>query len=337
MYLISPLKKQYKANLHCHSVLSDGKKTPEELKAMYKDNGYSILSITDHERPCNHTDLTDDDFIMITGYEAYIRDNKECKGNPYKPEIHLNLFAENPENVSYICFNPAACRYCTEEEKEQFIKVGSQKQREYTVEYINEFVKTALDNGYICSHNHPYWSLENEDMILKYEGFFSMEMCNFSSFIINGLEYNARLYDKLILSGKKIFCHSADDNHNHAPENSLAYDSFGAFTMIMPEKFTYDEIFKAMKKGEMYSSMGPLFKEVSMDGNKIHIETSPVQSIRVFTGNRKPNRRLANRGETINSADFELDDSIKFIRVSIVDEYGNYADTRAFLREELEF
>ena len=46
MYLISPDKKQYKANLHCHSVYSDGKKTPEELKEMYKEKGYSILSIT---------------------------------------------------------------------------------------------------------------------------------------------------------------------------------------------------------------------------------------------------------------------------------------------------
>ena len=27
--------KQYKANLHCHSILSDGKKTPEELKELY--------------------------------------------------------------------------------------------------------------------------------------------------------------------------------------------------------------------------------------------------------------------------------------------------------------
>lgn len=47
MYLISPDKKQYKANLHCHSTISDGKKTPEELKEMYKRHGYSILAITE--------------------------------------------------------------------------------------------------------------------------------------------------------------------------------------------------------------------------------------------------------------------------------------------------
>ena len=69
-YLIHPEQKQYKANLHAHTVISDGKKTPEELKEMYKSHGYSILSITDHETPRKHTDLTDADFIAITGYET---------------------------------------------------------------------------------------------------------------------------------------------------------------------------------------------------------------------------------------------------------------------------
>ena len=91
-YLISPNKKQYKANLHCHSVLSDGKKTPEELKEMYKGEGYGILAITDHERPASHKELSDDDFLMLTGYEAYIQPSPQAIMQPYEPEIHLNLF-----------------------------------------------------------------------------------------------------------------------------------------------------------------------------------------------------------------------------------------------------
>jgi histidinol phosphatase-like PHP family hydrolase len=65
--LISSNKKQYKANLHCHSVLSDGRRTPEELKSMYKAQGYNILAITDHERPMQHQALSEKDFIMLTG------------------------------------------------------------------------------------------------------------------------------------------------------------------------------------------------------------------------------------------------------------------------------
>ena len=44
-------QKQYKANLHSHSVISDGNLTPAEMKKAYKDRGYSILAITDHEAP----------------------------------------------------------------------------------------------------------------------------------------------------------------------------------------------------------------------------------------------------------------------------------------------
>ena len=58
--LIDSKKKQYKANLHCHSVLSDGALTPEQLKEAYKAEGYSVLAITDHCRPCDHSAMSDE-------------------------------------------------------------------------------------------------------------------------------------------------------------------------------------------------------------------------------------------------------------------------------------
>lgn len=333
MYLISPEKKQYKANLHCHSNLSDGKRTPEQLKEMYKGHGYSILSITDHEYPCNHSDLNDEEFITITGYEAYIRPGH--KYNVYGKEVHINLFARDPENTSYVCYNPIYCKYMPLPKQLAAKKVGSQEERRFTVEYINKFVRNAKENGYICTYNHPWWSMENEETILQYEGFFSMEMCNYSSYLIARLEYNAALYDKMILAGKKIFCHSTDDNHNGSPDDSPACDSYGGFTMIMPEEFTYDSIYSAMEQGEMYSSMGPLFKEVSVEDGKLHVECSEVERITVFYGSKKPSRVLAPIGETVTSADFTIDPKAKFVRVSVSDSRGRFADTRAFSREEV--
>ena len=57
----------------------------------------------------------------------------------------------------------------------------------------------------------------------------------------------------------------------------------------------------------------------------------------MFTGSKTPLRKFASINETINSADFEIDDRAKFVRVSIVDKYGKFADTRGFFRDELEF
>ena len=41
---------QFKANLHSHSTLSDGKLSPAELKKIYKEHGYSVLAVTDHDK-----------------------------------------------------------------------------------------------------------------------------------------------------------------------------------------------------------------------------------------------------------------------------------------------
>ena len=255
--------------------------------------------------------------------------------NKYSPETHLNLFARNPENESIVCFNPKCCKYISEERKQELKKVGSQKQREYTIEYINEFIETAKENGYIVAYNHPYWSLETAEYIHGINGCFSMEMVNYGCYVSNGLEYNGQIYDSLLMAGKRIFCHSADDNHNGAPLDSVYSDSFGGITMILAENLEYGEIFSAMEKGEMYSTMGPTFKEVSFDGEKLHIECSDVQSIYVYYGSKAPSRIHAPKGETVNCADITVDKNCKYIRVSIADKYGNRADTRGFFRDEL--
>lgn len=333
MYLISPDKQQFKANLHSHSTYSDGKLTPIEIKELYKRHGYSILAITDHEVPKAHNELTEPDFLMITGYENYIRPDEY---SIYMPEVHLNLFAKDPNNETMICYDPRFCKYLSEEEQQIIRKAGSERPREYSVDYVNEYIRTARENGYLVSYNHPTWSREKESDILAYEGCFSMEICNYSSFLLNHLEYNGQLYDKMLRAGKKVFCHSADDNHNRCPEDHPAWDSFGGFTMFLLDELTYDNVIDAMEKGEMYSSMGPVFREISIADGKIHIECSDVSAIYVHCGSRSPRRKYAEPGKTLTQADFVIDPKAKYIRVSVVDREGRFADTRGFFREEWE-
>ena len=65
----------FKGNMHCHSTLSDGAQTPEELKAWFKGHGYHFLAITDHDHIGAYTDLLDPAIRnrfsgrMITGVE----------------------------------------------------------------------------------------------------------------------------------------------------------------------------------------------------------------------------------------------------------------------------
>ena len=334
-YLISPEKKQYKANLHSHSTLSDGRKTPQELKEMYYSHGYQILSITDHERVKNHSAMNETDFLMLTGYEAHVRINPVY--GRFAQEVHLNLFAKKAENETHILFDPKYGKFYSEEELKMLEMYGPQKERVYTKEYVNELISLAKEAGYLVSYNHPYWSMESEETILSYEGYFSLEMCNFGSWGLNHLEYNAQLYDKMLRAGKRVFCHSTDDNHNKFPEGHPKCDSFGGFTMILADELTYDNVINAMESGEMYASTGPLFKEISLEGNQIHIECSEVESVYVYCGSKSPKCEIAEPGQTLTRVDLEIDKEAPYIRISIFDKEGKSADTRGFFRDELGF
>lgn len=333
---ISKDQKQFKANLHSHSTVSDGALTPEEMKAAYKAKGYSILAVTDHCIPKPHPELNDPDFLTITGYEAYIRPHPKGKYNIFKPEIHMNLFARDPMNDKIICYNKCYCKYLKTDHSE-LNRAGSEEPREYTPEYINKFIQTAKDNGYIVAYNHPYWSMEDEETILKYEGFFSLELDNTASNLGNSLEHAEMLYDRMLRRGMRIGCHSADDNHNKGDMDGVHCDSFGSYTMILADKLEYDEIFSAIESNNCYASTGLEIYEVSItDNTNIHVECSPAAKIIVHYGAKTQKGRIAAPGETISSVDVELHPDAPYFRVTVIDENGKRACTRGFFRDEFE-
>lgn len=329
MYLISPHVPQYKANLHCHSTCSDGKLTPEELVTAYRNEGYAILAITDHESPRNHSSLSTEDFLLLTGYEAYIRTDPHCTYDVFAPETHLNLFAREPDNETLICYNPSCCKYLTLDEQQQLTKAGSEHPREYTVAYINEFIRTANENGYLVSYNHPVWSMESEERILAYEGYFSLELINGNSHMRHKMEYNAPLYHALLRTGKFVHVHAGDDNHNSKSES----DSFLAATMISAPSLTYKNVIDAMEKGDMYATEAPVFHSIAFDGERVTVECSPVSLITCHVGSKNPSF-VCGDGD-LTHAVLDVPQGARYVRVSVTDQNGRHADTRAYTREEL--
>ena len=331
---ISKDKKQFKGNMHCHSTISDGRLTPEELKAAYKAAGYQVLAITDHCFPCPHNDLTDDEFLLLTGYEAYIRPNEKGKSDRFKPEVHLSLFARDKDNDKYVCYNKVYCKYY-KGDPSIFNRVGSEEPREYTMEYINKFIKTATDNGYIVSFNHPTWSMEDPENILKLTGWHSLEMENTDSYLINYLEHNEMLYDKLLRNGIRVGCHAGDDNHNKYPFGHPLCDSFGSFTMFVADELNYDSVFGAFEKGDCYSSTGPQILSISIeDGKTVRVETSDADRIIMYNNTRKTKIAYDENGGTVNCAEFELHEKSDYFRITVIDKQGKRACSRGYFRDE---
>ena len=333
--LISSDKKQYKANLHCHSTLSDGKLTPEVLKEMYKAHGYDVLAITDHSHPYDHSAMHAPDFLMLTGYEAYIRES----GGPYDPfkrEVHLNLFAREPDNTTLICYDPRYTKYIPEDELATIKKVGDTSPREYSTEYINRFIKTARENGYLVAYNHPYWSMESEADILSYENLNNLELRNTDSYNANRLECGEMLYDAMLRRGMRLGINAGDDNHNKYPVGHVWCDSFGWYTVILADRLEYSDIISALENKDSYVSNGPVIKELAIDGDTVTVECSEACEAYLYGGSKTPGAKRLPDGECATHFEFKLDDRMQYIRVSVYDSEGRVANTRGFFRDEWE-
>lgn len=84
----------YKANLHCHTTLSDGRFTPEETKAAYQKMGYSIIAFSDHRKYAWHKELDDGNFLSLAALEFDL--TEQGRDWPLSKTYHLNLFDTDP-------------------------------------------------------------------------------------------------------------------------------------------------------------------------------------------------------------------------------------------------
>ena len=69
MNLFDANKPFFKGNLHCHTTLSDGKLTPEQVKQFYRERGYDFLALTDHRVVSENTHM-EDGLLVLRGMEA---------------------------------------------------------------------------------------------------------------------------------------------------------------------------------------------------------------------------------------------------------------------------
>ena len=85
----------------------------------------------------------------------------------------------------------------------------------------------------------------------------------------------------------------------------------------------------------MYASMGPTFTEVSVEGDRLHVACSEVAHIYLYNGGKRPGVIHAAPGESLTEGDFVIDRGARYVRVSIRDAQGRWADTRGFFRDEI--
>ncbi len=314
----------YKSNLHCHTTVSDGKMTPEEIKEIYTAEGYSVIAFTDHDVLVPHPELADENFLPLNGYEMEINEDASVKIG--RKRCHICLIATDPENTKQVCFHRT--KYLPGNTVNYLSQINYDEsepdyEREYGSECVNDIIKKGVDNGFFVTYNHPTWSRERYNDYVQYNGMHAMEIYNSECELVGYYEYNEKEYDDMLCSGKRIYCIATDDTH---PRESC----FGGYTMIKADKLEYKAITSALMNGNFYASQGPEIFDLWFEDGILHVECSDAKNIRLSTGARRCKRCAAPKGEFINSADFEVRPEDVYVRLTITDENGKFAYTNAY-------
>ena len=321
----------YKANMHCHTDISDGKLTPEEVKEAYKRAGYSAVCFTDHEILMDHSDLCDDDFIALHGYEIAIKKNENEHTSFFMPVYHLNIVAPSQDALTAVnyYFNNPSCPGNSRKYMDSCAKYSSTiDHTEYDVDWINNFLAGIAAAGFLISYNHPGWSLQDARDYAGLKHLHAVEVINGGC--ARAFRDNIAIpYETILREGKRVVAVAGDDNHS---PNEIGL----AWTMIKADELSYDALIDGYKKGNCYVSEGPEIYSLIIEDGLIKIKTSPAAKITLLSQGRY-NARKVREDREITDAEFEYapEKFGSFFRIEVRDQNGLCAFTTAYYTSDI--
>lgn len=321
----------YKVNLHCHTNISDGTRSPEEVKEFYKRHGYSAACFTDHEVLIPHKDLCDDDFIALHGYEVAVKQDLHKHTGWFQPVYHFNLIAKTQDNVcmpKFFLNNPMNVGNA----RTWLAKCGVYEETidttVYDIAWINQYTKAVKEAGFLITYNHPEWSLQGPADYIGLENLHAIEVINGGCLDLN--DNTSFHYHYMLRAGQKIVAVAGDDNHRES-------GSLKAWTMIKAPELSYDALIKAYEQGDCYATEGPEIQRLVLEDGKIKVRTSPAAAIYLRTeGRYAPTVHSA--GQPVTEAEFDYcpEKFGKFFRIEVRDMQGYRAFSRGYFPEDIQ-
>ncbi|MBE7060055.1 MAG: hypothetical protein E7389_04475 [Ruminococcaceae bacterium] len=328
--LLDENKNFYKTNMHCHSTFSDGNMTVSELKKHYMSNGYSAIVFSDHEHLIDNSDISDENFLAITGCEIAVKEFASLSALKKRDMkvAHFNFIAKEPSNIDTPCYNSVYDYYINDEIRSRIVHSCGEYEREYTGEGIRKIIKEANEKGFLVQYNHPRWSLENARDYLNYEGIWGVEIYNHGTDKAGLYEYDIGAYDDFLRDGQRIACTMGDDNHN-------IESTCGGYVMINAEKLEYGAIIDALEKHRFYASQGPKITSLYVEDGTACLKFSGGEYAVMSTKGRRVDKQLAKNPDGDSVVRFRLFEDDFYIRFDVVDKYGKRANTNAYFLDEL--
>lgn len=286
-----------KGNLHSHSVNSDGKLTPEEMKEAYRSHGYDFLAVTDHDIYTDTRNMTDDKFTMIQGFELWSNATND-------KDIHVHFLWD--DKIEGIAPN-------------QVLHLP-----ERTGKVATAFAYEMRNKGAFVQLNHPHWSMLASTEVEDENPYHSVEIINYGTEWLENTGDGSIFWSEMLYRGVKLWGTGADDNHNGEPLDSQYSDSFGGFTVVKAKDRSPKAIMDALFSGSFYTSTGPSIYDFYVEDDEVHIVCSPCERI-WLSGHTRPYQRKI--GRHVTEFVTKLRGTEKLVRAECMDAAGRSAYT----------
>ncbi len=309
----------YKGNLHCHTTVSDGMLTPDEIVEHYKENGYHFLSISDHDIYSNYGDqYNSENFLLLPSVE-YSAILYEKKGSNKRYKVHhMHGLLGTKEIQEEAC--AGLYQHMEYIPPMKFFESWDGKK------VTQEMADMLKNHGNIVTYNHPIWSRVSGEEFMDTEGISSLEIFNYNTVQESNTGYDVTYWDQMLRDGKRINAFASDDSHHEGFFN----DSLGGWISVKSESLDHDSIIKNFLDGNYYSSAGPEIYDWGIENGEVYISCSKVNKINFVAGNiiNDGTSILGKKHEnTLTEGRFPLKGHETYVRVEVTDKYGNTAWT----------
>jgi hypothetical protein len=180
---------------------------------------------------------------------------------------------------------------------------------------------SVREQGALLVWAHPHWTGNTipEGMRHRFHG---IEIYNHSSQCEIGKGYATAYWDTLLENKPNYLGFAVDDAHFRPGEPFWK----GGWVMVNAPECTKKCILRALFNGNFYSSQGPMFKWIRLDGNKIRVSTSHIKYIRLVGPKNLGNWIVS---EENGVKEFEIPSHWTYARLEIEDENGKRAWTNS--------
>jgi hypothetical protein len=292
----------WRGNLHTHSTLSDGRRSPEEVCRFYERQGYDFLSLTDHFLEQYGWPLADtrpfrsQTFTTIIGAELHSAQDRMELGAPWHiVAVGLPLdFAPPPIEET----GPA-------------------------------LAGRALASGAYVVAAHPQWFTMTDRDLAALGPIDALEIFNASCADDNDTAESAYMLDLALVRGQRLTACATDDAHFVLDTRDRA----AGWVMVKSETLEPDALVAALKAGHYYSSSGPEIHSLDVTPSRcLTLRCSPANRVFLLGGPAKY-KMVGEQG--ITEAEFDLSDWTQpYTRVLVRDDAGRKAWTNPIWFED---